>query len=134
MQDWSFFVSIVIAIVIEAAPFLLIGSLISAVLAQTGSGEYLARRFPKSRTAGIGAGLLSGMILPTCECGVVPVARRFLDKGVPPHAALTYMLAAPVINPVVLVATYVAFQGNMFMVWARVAVVGLAAACIGLAF
>jgi uncharacterized protein len=134
VENWTFFSSIVISLVIEAAPFLLLGSLISAVLAQTSAGDFLARRFPKSRTAGVGAGLLSGMVLPTCECGVVPVARRFLDRGVPPHAALTYMQAAPVINPVVLISTYVAFQGNLWMVGGRVAIVALVAVCIGMAF
>jgi uncharacterized protein len=133
VDNLTFFSSIVIAIVVEAAPFLLLGSFISAVLAQTGSGAFLARRFPKGKVSGIGVGLLSGMVLPTCECGVVPVTRRFLHAGVPAHAAMTYMLAAPVINPVVLVATYVAFQGNLWMVGARAAVVAIVAACIGLA-
>jgi uncharacterized membrane protein YraQ (UPF0718 family) len=68
------------------------------------------------------------MLLPTCECGVVSIVRRFLKKDVPPHIAITYMLSAPVINPLVLAATYVAFQGNIWMVLGRA---GLVAACAG---
>jgi uncharacterized membrane protein YraQ (UPF0718 family) len=47
------------------------------------------------------------------------VARRLFGVGVVGAAALTFMLAAPAINPVVLVATAVAFPGQPQMVLAR---------------
>jgi uncharacterized membrane protein YraQ (UPF0718 family) len=75
---------------------------------------------------------LAGLVLPTCECGVVPVVRRFLVRGVPAPAALAYMLAAPVINPVVLLSTWVAFPGRWWMVPARVALVVAPALLIAL--
>jgi hypothetical protein len=62
---------------------------------------------------------------------VVPVARRLIEKGVPPRTVLTYMLAAPVINPVVLISTYVAFGNDLTMVICRAAVVGITAAAAG---
>jgi hypothetical protein len=49
----------------------------------------------------------------------VPVSRRLIQQGVPPAAALTFLLAAPAVNPVVLVATKVAFPGEPRMVLAR---------------
>jgi uncharacterized membrane protein YraQ (UPF0718 family) len=64
--------------------------------------------------AGVG-----GAALPGCECGSVPVARRLFGEGVSGAAALTFMLSAPAINPVVLVATAVAFPGQPAMVLAR---------------
>jgi uncharacterized membrane protein YraQ (UPF0718 family) len=45
-----------------------------------------------------------------CECGIIPVMRRLLRKGVPLSLCVTYVLAGPVINVVVLTSTYVAFD------------------------
>jgi hypothetical protein len=49
----------------------------------------------------------------------VPVAGRLRTRGVPPGAAAAFMLSAPAVNPVVLVATAVAFPGQPRMVVAR---------------
>jgi uncharacterized membrane protein YraQ (UPF0718 family) len=59
------------------------------------------------------------MALPGCECGSVPIAGRLVARGALPAAALTFLLAAPAINPVVLVATSVAFPGRPEFVLAR---------------
>lgn len=75
--------------------------------------------------------MAGGMVLPVCECGVVPIARRLIDKRFPARTVITYMLAAPVINPVVLISTYVAFGGDLVMVLGRAAVVGLTAVLMG---
>ncbi len=120
-----------VAIVLEAAPFLLIGSFLSVLVERYATAARLARWVPARRPAQIAAGLFGGMALPICECGVVPVARRLIEKGVPPRTVLTYMLAAPVINPVVLISTYVAFGDNIVMVLCRAAVVGVTATAVG---
>ena len=54
---------------------------------------------------------LLGLIIPMCECGIVPVVRRLLRKGMPLSCCTAYMLAGPVINIVVLLSTYMAFAG-----------------------
>ncbi|MBU4277648.1 MAG: permease [Proteobacteria bacterium] len=128
------FFSLVLALFWEAAPFLLLGSLVGAVVECYLSREFLARHLPQGRVGAVFLGLGAGMILPTCECGVVPVVRRLLDKGVPPTTALTYMLAAPVINPVVLISTYVAFQGQLSMLLGRVVLVAITAGAVGFYF
>ncbi|MCB2193792.1 MAG: permease [Deltaproteobacteria bacterium] len=128
------FFSLVLALFWEAAPFLLLGSLVGAIVECYLSQEFLARHLPQGRVGAVFLGLGAGMILPTCECGVVPVVRRLLDKGVPPTTALTYMLAAPVINPVVLISTYVAFQGQWSMLLGRVVLVALTAGAVGFYF
>jgi uncharacterized membrane protein YraQ (UPF0718 family) len=121
-------VSTVIAVFLEASPFLLLGSLLSALFEVFLPADKIGRCLPQRKMLGIFLGLFAGMLLPTCECGVVSIVRRFLKKDVPPHIAITYMLSAPVINPLVLAATYVAFQGNIWMVLGRA---GLVAACAG---
>jgi len=45
-----------------------------------------------------------------CECGIVPVMRRLLRKGLPLSTCIAYMLAGPIINVVVILSTYVAFH------------------------
>ncbi len=72
-----------------------------------------------------------GMIFPTCECGIIPIIKKMIQKKVPNYIAITYMLAAPVINPVVLYSTYVAFRGDWHMVLARVFIVSIVALCVG---
>jgi uncharacterized membrane protein YraQ (UPF0718 family) len=89
------------------------------------------KRIPGGLLPGIAMGIAAGFVLPTCECGVVPVVRRLTRKGVPLHIAISYMLAAPILNPVVLVSTWVAFRGSMMMVLSRAAVAVIVAATVG---
>jgi uncharacterized membrane protein YraQ (UPF0718 family) len=131
-QNLILFAQIALAIVVEAAPFLLLGSILSALIMEFADPVKLARRLPQNPLACVGLGLVAGMALPTCECGVVPIVRRLLQKGVPASTALTYMLTAPVVNPVVLISTYVAFVGSLEVVVARALMVMVPAAMLGL--
>jgi uncharacterized protein len=131
LQDVQLMARIAVSIVLEAAPFLLLGSLLSAVADRFVDTERIARRIPKGPFGRMAVGLLGGMVMPICECGSVPLARRLLGKGVPPLTAITYMLAAPVINPIVMLSTYVAFGGNLTMVLSRVLVVACGAVLAG---
>ncbi len=125
------FALMVSAVFLEAAPFLLLGSFLSAISEVFLSPERLSRWIPKGQGLQILSGLSGGLMLPACECGIVPVARRFLLKGVPPRMALAYMLSAPIVNPLVLVSTYVAFQGSVSMVFGRLLMaVGCAATTV----
>jgi len=58
------------------------------------------------------AAAAAGVAFPVCECGSVPVARRLASKGLSPAAAVTFMLAAPIVNPVVVASTFVAYRGR----------------------
>lgn len=131
MQDITIFAMAATSIVMEAAPFLLLGSLIGAVIEVLVSEETLLRFVPRSPVGQVAAGLFSGMLLPTCECGIVPVAKRLLLKNVPPRAVIPYMMAAPVVNPVVIGSTLFAFQGDMTVVLWRVVMVVVPAMCLG---
>lgn len=68
-----------------------------------------------------------GVCLPMCECGSVLIVRRLIKKGVPPSAAIAYMLSAPIINPVTLLSTYAAYG------WFRQMVIWRAALGAGVA-
>jgi uncharacterized membrane protein YraQ (UPF0718 family) len=117
---------------VQALPFLGLGVLVSGLIAVFVPPERLVRWLPRrSATAVLAAGL-AGAALPGCECGSVPVARRlFGEGGAAGAAALTFMLAAPAINPVVVVATAVAFPGQPKVVVARVGASLLTAVVMG---
>ncbi len=125
------FAAIVTSIVVEAAPFLLLGSLLASILAVFVGDAALQRIGQRSLPVQICLGLFAGLLLPTCECGIVPVARKLLRKGVPAGAAIPFMLAAPVVNPISIASTYVAFQGDLSVVLLRIGMVLLPAATLG---
>lgn len=131
MDDtFGIFVSIGVAIVIEAAPFLALGSLLSALVEVFVSPARLARVVPTSLGGRVALGVSAGLVVPTCECGVVPVARRLLTKGTPLTTVVAYLLTAPIVNPVVLISTFVAFRGSWTMVGARAGVAMIVAAIV----
>lgn len=106
------FVVIFVAIVIEALPFVLLGAMVSAAIEVFVPDRTFAAvgRLPLGLQ--LPAAALGGFAFPVCECGSVPVARRLISRGMHPAAGLAFMLAAPVINPVVLASTVVAYSGR----------------------
>ena len=101
-----------LSIVLEGAPYLLLGTLISGFIDAYLPSNAMDRLLPKRPLFAILiAGLLGGFF-PVCECAVVPVIRRLLKKGLPLSCAVTYMLSAPIINPVVVLSTLSAFKGQ----------------------
>ena len=120
---------------VQAVPFLALGVVVSGLIAVFVSPERLARWLPRRPAVAVLAAGVGGAVLPGCECGSVPVARRLFGDGGPTGAAaLTFMLAAPAINPVVLVATAVAFPGAPGMVVARMGASLLTAVVMGWAW
>lgn len=101
-----------LSILFEGAPFILLGTLISGFIDIYLPAGTMDRFLPKNRfLAVLTAGLL-GAVFPVCECAVVPVIRRLVKKGLPVSCALTYMLAAPIVNPITALSTWKAFQGQ----------------------
>ena len=124
---------------VQALPFLALGVVISGLIAAYVSPDRMTRWLPRRTGAAILTAGAGGAALPGCECGAVPVARRLFGEGDGDGAAvdrrgaaaLTFMLAAPAINPVVLVSTAVAFPGEPAMVGARFAASLLTAIIMG---
>jgi uncharacterized membrane protein YraQ (UPF0718 family) len=125
------FSTVFVAIVLQAVPFLALGILVSAAIATFVPPTLLPRVLPKRPELAVPVAAVAGAALPGCECGSVPIARRLVDRGAPSSAALSFLLSAPAINPVVLVATSVAFPGRPEMVVARFVASLLAACTVG---
>ena len=101
-----------LSVLFEGVPFLLLGSLLSGLVDVFVSAERMQRLLPKNNAAAIGLSGLLGLVFPMCECGSVIVIRRFIRKGLPLSAAVTYMLAAPIVSPLVALSTFAAFKGQ----------------------
>jgi uncharacterized membrane protein YraQ (UPF0718 family) len=127
-------INVFLGILLQAVPFLLIGVLISSIIQVFISKEAIERRFPKKLGWGMLAAILGGFCLPVCDCASIPIFRSLVRKGVPMSAAVTFMTATPIINPVVMLSTYYAFNGNLRIVAARVGLGIVAAVLIGLWF
>lgn len=110
------------SIVIEALPFILIGAVLSSFMQVYISNNIFNKIISKNKLLGsIQAGII-GVFLPVCECATVPITKGLLGKNVPINVSITYMLAAPIVNPLVILSTYYAFDGNIKVVLLRVGI------------
>lgn len=115
-----------------AAPFLLFGALAAGLIEVFLSRDDLARLIPRRTLPAALAGSALGLILPVGEYGVIPVTRALLRKGMPLPAAVAFLLAGPVLNPIVLAGTYIALRDrDPSLLALRAAVALIAAVLIG---
>jgi hypothetical protein len=122
-----------VSIILQSLPFVLIGVFASGLVQQRLSEQAVARWLPRGRIPLILLASVFGFVAPVCDCGVIPLARRLRAKGVPAYAATTFILAAPVVNPVVLLSTAFAFQGDWAIVGLRLAMTLTVSIAVGLA-
>jgi uncharacterized protein len=109
---WQNFLFSFLALAFEGLPFVLIGSLISGAIAAFIPSRVIAGFLPKNVfLATLVSGLL-GLCFPVCECGIVPIVRRLINKGLPVSCGVTFMLASPIVNPIVAFSTFAAFRGQ----------------------
>lgn len=137
------------SIVWEAMPFIVFGAVIAGILEEFLPQQLITRILPSQRFLAIAISCFLGIVFPMCECGIIVVMRRLLRKGLPLSCCVAYMLAGPIINPVVMISTYAAFQnmdensmnvdgrlipqfGSKEMTIARVGLGFLTAFCTGL--
>ncbi len=100
------------SIVIEALPFILVGALVSSALAVYVPERVFRRMGRLPAHVQMPGAIACALAFPVCECGSVPVARRLIRRGLHPSAGLAFMLAAPVVNPVVLASTWIAYRST----------------------
>lgn len=132
-ERFQTFVTIFLGIFIEAVPFLLIGSIVSGFIDVFVDRERLERLTPRQPLLAALAGAGLGLAFPVCECGVVPVTRRLYEKGLPFSTGIAFLLAAPVVNPVVIASTWAAFGWGPIL-WGRILFSLVIAFGVGLVF
>ena len=106
------FAATFMGIFLEAMPFLLLGSLLAGFIEVFVSPELLLKLTPRRKFTQLLVGACVGVCFPVCECGIVPVVRRLLRKGLPLRMTVAYLLAAPIVNPVVILSTILAFKNS----------------------
>ncbi len=108
--DYEQFILIFTAIVYEALPFVVLGVVLAGILEEFVPQQALVKIIPKNAYLAVALGAVLGLVFPMCECGIVVVMRRLLRKGLPLGVCVSYMLAGPIINVVVMLSTYAAFN------------------------
>src|SRR5437868_165323 len=109
LQDFS--ISF-LSILFEGVPFMFIGTLLSGIIDAFVPSEKIKGVLPRNPIAAMALSGVLGVVFPMCECGMVPVIRRLIRKGLPVSCALTYLLSAPIVNPIVALSTFAAFRGQ----------------------
>jgi uncharacterized membrane protein YraQ (UPF0718 family) len=128
LQD---FVTLALSILVEALPFVVLGALVSAVIRVFGPTQRLIHLLPKRPLLRRLSISLLGTFMPVCECGNVPVARGLVIRGLSVAESMTFLLAAPILNPVTLLSTSQAFRLDPSIVWIRMAGALLIANLVG---
>nr|WP_245583017.1 permease [Paenibacillus daejeonensis] len=121
-----------ISLILEAFPFILLGVLFSSLLQVFVSDEMIRRLTPRHALGGVLFGSLLGVIFPLCECGMIPVVRRLIRKGMPAYIGIVFILAGPILNPIVYAATFTAFRSRPEIVYTRMGLAFAVAVTIGL--
>jgi uncharacterized membrane protein YraQ (UPF0718 family) len=127
------FATVFLGIFIEAVPYLFLGTLASGLVEVFLPPDAIARFIPRRGGLAALTGGLLGLFFPVCECGVIPLTRRLIRKGLPLSAGVAFLLAAPVLNPVVILSTAAAF-GVGKVLWLRLGLSLLIAVVTGLVF
>lgn len=130
---WSTFTTVFLGIFIEAMPFLFLGTFASGLVEVYLDQDAIRRFTPQSPVLSALFGSVLGLFFPVCECGVVPLVRRLFRKGLPIPAGIAFLLAAPVISPIVILSTATAF-GFGTILFMRIGFTLLIAIITGLVF
>jgi uncharacterized membrane protein YraQ (UPF0718 family) len=101
--------TLAISVLIESLPFVVLGVILSIVVQVWVPPGVIERWMPKNPWGRRAVLSLLGMLIPVCECGNVPFARGLLMRGFSVPETLTFLIAAPIVNPIVIITTHQAF-------------------------
>ncbi|WP_332691264.1 permease [Halalkalibacter lacteus] len=130
-DSWLNVNTIFLGIVIEAVPFILLGVFVSALIQIYVREEVIHRFLPKNAYAALLPAAVLGAIFPICECAIVPIVRRLVKKGMPLHVGVVFLVAAPILNPVVAASTFFAFRTDLTVLYARMGLAFVLSIIIG---
>lgn len=114
------FTTIFLGILVGALPFILFGVFVSSMIQVFVSKETITKIFPKNKGLGFIVAIFSGLLFPVCDCAIIPVGTRLIKKGVPVPVAVTFILSAPIVNPIVILSTLYAFPNEPYIVVYRI--------------
>jgi uncharacterized membrane protein YraQ (UPF0718 family) len=132
-EKLNVFATVFLGIFIEAVPYLLLGTLASGLVEVFLDRDQMSKWISHRPVAAAVGGAFMGLVFPVCECGVVPLTRRLFNKGLPLSAGISFLLAAPVLNPIVILSTASAFGWGQMLLW-RMGISLTIAITVGLVF
>lgn len=124
-------ITVFLSVVIEASPFLLLGSLVAVMVRRTSFIQSVLKHIPENPLLGLPISAALGTLLPICECGNMPIARSLVQRGFPASYATTFLFAAPILNPAVFFSTWIAFRGQPLFIAARFVLGFIVAVAVG---
>ena len=101
--------TLAISLLVESLPFIILGIGLSIVVQVFVPESWLVKWLPQNPFGRRAIVSLFGMFLPVCECGNVPLARGLMGRGYSVGDSVTFLLAAPIVNPVTIITTHQAF-------------------------
>ncbi|MFT4229503.1 MAG: permease [Microbacterium sp.] len=101
--------TLAISVLVESLPFVALGVVLSIVVQVWVPPGAIERWMPRAAWGRRAVLSLLGMVVPVCECGNVPFARGLLMRGFTVSETLTFLIAAPIVNPIVIITTHQAF-------------------------
>lgn len=131
LQD---FITLLLGLVVEAFPFVILGVIVSGLVGVFLTPDFVIKILPKNKFISHFMIAFTGIFMPVCECGNVPVARRLVVNGFTVSQAMTFLLAAPIINPITLWSTAEAFGWESPVVFLRIGGALVIAVGVGLLF
>ncbi|HDR6317336.1 hypothetical protein COE20_00655 [Bacillus cereus] len=131
-KEWLNVNTVFLSIIFEAIPFILLGIIVSSLIQVFVTEDMIQKVMPKSQIVAMIPAVFVGIIFPMCECVIIPIVRRLIQKGLPLHVGIVILLSAPIMNPIVLLSTVYAFQKNTVVVYARFGITICAALLVGL--
>ena len=123
---------IFLSLVIQILPFLLIGAILSSLIQIFVSRNRFNKIFEKTSIKSLIGALFAGIFFPVCDCAMVPVATSIIKKGYSYPVAITFLLASPAINPIVILSTFYAFPNMPKVILYRIGFGLLFAFMVGL--
>ena len=123
--------TIFLSIVIEAIPFILLGVFVSALIQVYVKEDAFQKYLPKNAFAALIPATALAALFPICECAIVLVVRRLIKKGMPLHIGVIFLVAAPILNPIVALSTFYAFRTDLTVLYLRMSIAFVLAVIIG---
>nr|WP_237583254.1 permease [Clavibacter michiganensis] len=112
-------VTLSVSVIVESLPFVILGIVLSIVVQVWVPPGVIERRLPRNPFARRACISFLGMALPVCECGNVPLARGLVVRGFTVPESITFLLAAPILNPITIITTHAAFGWDGWILVAR---------------
>ena|SRR5580700_9550928 len=122
------------SVILESFPFVVLGIILSIVVQVWLPSGAMRTWLPKNAFLRRFYISFLGVLLPVCECGNLPVARGLIAQGFTVAESVTFLLAAPILNPITLITTHQAFPTDTHLLIARAVGALLIANIIGWLF